>query len=35
VIRIERDGYVPVERRFDLEPGQELRLTGIQLQREP
>ncbi len=35
VIRIEREGYVPVERRFDLEPGQELRLTGIQLQREP
>ncbi len=35
VVRIERDGYVSVERRFDLEPGQELRLTGIQLQREP
>jgi len=35
VVRIERDGYVSVERRFDLEPGQELRLTGIQLQRVP
>ena len=35
VVRIERDGYVPVERRFELEPGEELRLTGIVLQRAP
>ena len=35
VVRIERDGYVPVERRFELEPGQEVRLMGIELQREP
>jgi serine/threonine-protein kinase len=35
VVRIERDGYVPVERRFELASGQEIRLTGIELQREP
>ncbi len=35
VVRIERDGYVPVERRFQLAPGEELRLTDIVLQRVP
>jgi serine/threonine-protein kinase len=35
VIRIERDGYAPYERRFDLAPDQELRLTDIVLQRAP
>jgi serine/threonine-protein kinase len=35
LLRIQRDGYVPVERRFDLAPGQELRLTDIELTRAP
>jgi hypothetical protein len=35
VLRIEREGYVTVERDFELTPGQELRLTDIVLRREP
>jgi serine/threonine-protein kinase len=35
VVRVEREGYVPFERRIELTPDQELRLTDIVLRREP
>jgi serine/threonine-protein kinase len=35
VLRIEREGYVTVERDFELTSGQELRITDIVLRREP
>jgi hypothetical protein len=35
VLRIEREGYVTVERDFELNSGQELRITDIVLRREP
>ena len=35
VLRIEREGYAPVERDFELRPGQELRITDIELRRLP
>jgi len=35
VLRVQRDGYLPVERAFDLTPGQELRIIDIELTRAP
>jgi len=35
VLRIEREGYVTVERDFELTSGQELRITDIVLRRVP
>jgi hypothetical protein len=35
VLRVEREGYVPVERDFELSPGEELRITDIVLARQP
>jgi len=35
VLRIERAGYAPFERDFELSPGQELRITDIVLRRSP
>jgi serine/threonine-protein kinase len=32
VVRLEHDGYEPFEREIAVEPGQEVRLTGIRLQ---
>jgi serine/threonine-protein kinase len=32
LVRLEHDGYEPVERAISVEPGQEVRLTGIRLQ---
>jgi hypothetical protein len=31
-LRIERDGYLPYEEDVKVEPGQELRRTGIRLE---
>ena len=35
VLRIQRAGFLPAERQFELTPGEELRLTDIELQRAP
>ncbi len=35
ILRIQRAGYLPLERNFDLTPGQELRLTDLGLKPAP